>query len=326
MEEKTNTMESDQIAVQFGGNFSLKLQLVAPYFSRSYGLLINYKEGENEDAVKYELMVSYVKTIPEVARIFKIERTSMVYINDVAPNTTIDELSYQAGQVFYPLSVAVDFDGAYLEVHNREEIIERWPSHKRKLQEYFKGEAVERYLKLMEEVIYDEWSLNECFRKDLFISSYFCSIYKPYTSDLVVKGDLYFPVTGEGAGMSFETEQYTEPYLNDSGEIILRHKGTVKDERPMPEIEEGEALTGDYTARYLLSAQTKSIQSIVATWNPGGPVKQSVELLLFRTGEAEEQGSLNTDPHKAGNLVFLDGPEQRSESGISKMFNTLFGK
>lgn len=319
-------MEGDQIAVQFGGNFSLKLQLAAPYFSRSYGLLINYKDGENEDAVKYELMVTYVKTIPEVARIFKIERTSMVYINDVAPNTTIDELSYQAGQVFYPLSIAVDFDGAYQEVHNREEIIERWPSHKRKLQEYFKGEPVERYLKLMEEVIYDEWSLNECFRKDLFISSYFCPIYKPYTSDLAVKGDLFFPVAAEGAGMSFETEQSAEPYLNDSGEIILRHKGAVKDERSVQEMEEGPELTGDYTARYSLSAQTKSIQSIVATWNSGGPAKQSVELLLFRTGAIEEQENQHSDPYKAGNLVFLDGPEQRAESGLSKMFNTLFGK
>lgn len=325
--------------VAFTDQFYLKLQLKPPDFSRTYGVMIIFTTETIETSLKYEVMVSYVKTITETTRIFKIERVSSVYVNDIVPDTTADELAYEVGKVFYPLMIEVGFDGKFQAVHNYKEILGRWPAVKDNVLSYFTGEETGNYLKLMEETLYDESEINECFRNDLFISSYFNSIYKSYTKAYQIEEEMSFPVAVRTRSVEFLTTQRVDQDLNDYDAIEIHHEGILSDERtavdinnqldfPLSRMENPDidTLKGTYKAKYILDQHTKSVEFIIASWHLPGTKTESTEVRIFRIDTQASKESVNA-ALEGNNLVYLDGNSAtKNKTGISGFFESLFGK
>ncbi|WP_158799344.1 hypothetical protein [Pedobacter sp. L105] len=71
--------------VKFTDHHHLKLALKSPDFTRSYGVLYRYVIDKKEQTVKFNLDISYIKTIIGQERIFKLDRTTPVFINDKEP-------------------------------------------------------------------------------------------------------------------------------------------------------------------------------------------------------------------------------------------------
>ncbi|CAM4074475.1 hypothetical protein SAMN06265348_102293 [Pedobacter westerhofensis] len=326
--------------VDFTDQFYLKLQLKPPHFSRSYGVLYTFTEGDKTHTIKYNLDVTYVKTIIDRARIFKLERTTPVYVNDIEPDLLVDELAYECGKIFYPLMIEVDFDGKFLSVLNHSEITTRWKEKKIAVSEYFKGELTEKYIQLMDSAIATPEQVTEIFANDLFISVYFSSVYKSYTSQYAIKRNTTFPILGQAAAVLFEVAETIDQDLNEADKIEIIHQGTIIDERSNRDLKEessyplskyayeGEiGATGNYYALYRLDAETKAIFSIVADYvldtEPTQKTQVKVFELIEKVVEKEDVKQENNGPAE---MFIIDGRHEKKESKLGGIFNFLLGK
>ncbi|SHH07240.1 hypothetical protein [Pedobacter caeni] len=309
MEEEITSGEITRTPAKFAGNFSVLLQLKPPHFSRDYEVMIVFSEGMNELNLKYQLKVTYVKTL-EKARIFRLERLSPVYINEDLPDVLLDQLALETAQVFYPLLLEVDFDGKFLSVHNHQEIVGRWPELKEKVKEYFVGPVTERYLDLMEKGILDQDTVSERFKNDLFIRTYFAAIYKSYGVDYRLEEQVFFPMNEEPDPPSFLCRQEVDPYLNVDGDLEIHHHGNLE----LADFE------GDYKADYVLDAGTRSIERIHACWNLKKEQLKSTDIMVFRTDPKAPVQEEAAENQHLSSLVYLDGEVKQKRGILGSLF------
>lgn len=306
------------------------LKLRPPHFSRSYGVLISFTTAGQVTTVKYELMVTYIKTlVEEEVRVFSLERLSPVYINDLEPESTIDQLAFETGQVFYPLQVKVGFDGAFIGIFNHDEIKKRWIKTKEEVMDYFTGEETEKYLTQTEQMINDGFALDICFQNDWFINTFFAPIYKSYSAEREIKSIRHFSLSPNDTPESFNVIEKIDPFLNHYNAIEIHHKGKI-DRTELNLLEDGEngegdSVEADYEADIVLQKDTKSIESIVANWNWNDGQQKSIGLRIFNMfDEPKDVDGIND---KVGNnLMFLDKTESGNGSGFGHFFKSIFKK
>ncbi|KIO76399.1 hypothetical protein TH53_15120 [Pedobacter lusitanus] len=332
MENKTVSILPDK-RVSFAPNHAVLLQLVPPFFKRVYGLREVFSSDGLETVLKYEISITYKKTIAQNLRIFEIERVSPLYINDCLPETVAEQLALQTGSVFYPLQIHADFSGSYVSVANIEIIQQRWKTVKESILEYFTGEETENYLTQMEKVINDEDRIDNAIRKDLVIRTFFAGLYKSYQQDLELTEDLYFPLVGDSSPLAFSVRQTVNPLYNDSDQLEIRHEGVSIDERSAADLirqddfatmrYENEAIPkveASYKARYALNAVTKSIEALEVYWEINLQLTESVSISMYELSDADRQSE-----ELLANASVTKEKEDSSPGGFSKFMKTLFG-
>lgn len=321
--------------VTFNPNYSLLLTLAPQNFKKSYGFVLTIKEGDTENSIKYEADITYVKTIPDYARLFKIERTTKVYLNDTDPDLLMDQLAAEAGTALYPVVLEVDFDGKFLGINNHQEIKDRWQERKQQILEYFVGDIAAQYCKLMDNTIDSLPQLSWAYRKDMLIGSYFTPIYKSYGSLLRTEDEMKFMLAGNAAPIAYQVTTEVRKNLHDMGLVELVQAGVVTDERSIRDIEEersfpfrrmtdGEAkpVTGKYAARYLLHPNSNAIRSINAEWELDLTQKRVITVSMHQINADDKVDQL-TKGQDQPSLVFLDRDENRGF--FSNIFKSLFG-
>ncbi len=306
------------------------LKLRPPHFSRSYGVLISFTTAGEVTTMKYEMMVTYVKTlVDEQVRIFSLERLSPVYINDLAPESTVDQLAYETGKVFYPLLVQVGFDGAFIGIFNHDEIKKRWVETKEKVMEYFTGEETEKYLAQTELMINDGFALDICFRNDWFINTFFAPIYKSYGEAREVKNVRRFALSPNATPEHFDVIENIDPFLNHYNAIEIHHKGKIDrtELNLFSDGEDGEGIPVEaiYEADIVLQKETKSIDAIIANWSWSDGQQKSITLRVFNMFD-EPIDADGINDNLGNNLMFLDKTESRNGSGFGYFFKSIFKK
>ncbi|MDN5287975.1 MAG: hypothetical protein JWR38_4249 [Mucilaginibacter sp.] len=318
----------------FSDKFSLLLELVPPNFSKSYGYLLTIKNAAQENTIKYEVDIAYVKTIPEKARLFSINKSSKTYLNDTEPDLLVDKMANEAGSVLYPLIIEVDFNGRFLTVHNYKEILERWKTKRVEIKNYYTGDQAEKYCELMDQTITSENLLNWSVQKDFLIATYFTAIYKSYTPSLKIEEEAAYPLVGKSLPVTFSIIQQVQEYLNDLDAIELHHAGVAIDERSINDIEqeqnfalsksidpESKPVDGKYTARYMLHAQTKAIRSIDAEWILNK--EQIIRVSLHET-VVDAEVLLATNNNYPTSIIILDKEHERPNI-LGNIWKSLFG-
>jgi hypothetical protein len=336
MEEVLENRQPDKQII-FDDNFSLLLRPPAANFKKSYGYLLTIKNGEQESTLKYEVDITYLKSIPEVGRLFKIERTSKVYVDNMEPDLLIDKLANETGAALYPLVIETDFNGEFLKIHNYKEIEERWQLVKAKLREYFTGEISENYYKLMDKTIASESLLDQSIRNDMLISTYFTRIYKSYTSNHKTEEETAYPLAGKAIPVRFNVTQQVQNHLNDLGSITLQCEGTAIDERSIMDIEQersfpynesinlaSQPVEGLYNCRYTLHAQTRFIWSINAQWTLNLNNQRIVTVKIHETVKDIESVSKNNILPYDTNIIFID-KDDRHGNIFKSVWKSLFG-
>ena len=320
--------------VIFSDKFSLLLALEPTDFNKNYGYLLTIKNADQEDTIKYGVDIAYIKTIPEKARLFSINKSSKTYLNDTEPDLLVDKLANEAGAVLYPLIIEVDFYGAFLTVHNYKEILERWKTKRTEIKNYYTGDEAEKYCELMDQTITSENLLNWAIQKDFLIATYFTSIYKSYTPSLKTEEEAAYPLAGSSLPVTFSITQQVQEYLNDLDAIELRHAGVAVDERSINDIEQeqnfalsksidpkSKPVDGKYTARYMLHAQTKAIRSIDAEWilNNEQIIRVSLHETVMDTG-----GLVPVNNNSPTSIIILDKEHERPKM-FGNIWKSLFG-
>jgi len=322
--------------VEMSGNHSLKLMLKAPDFTRSYGVLQTFEKEGMSDTVKYNVDVTFVRTIINRSRIFRVDRSSEVYINDSPPDLLADQLAHECGKIFYPLLAEVGFDGRFLAVYNQADILERWKMRRPELEEYFKGELTKRYMDLMERVLVDPEAVSDVFRNDLFCQVYFASLFKSYSAAQALEEQLQFALCGRAPGLIFTVARAVMPELTAVGKIEVLHTGKSSDERSITDIEEEqrfalevmtnpsvEVVKASYNARYILDPETKAIHSAVADWTLEMKSPERTELKLFELEKPVEIDPETAEERSPG-MVFIDGKKEKTDKKITDIFNFLW--
>ena len=322
--------------VPFDGNYSLFLKLNPQSFKTSYGYVLTIKNGTTENSIKYEVEISYLKTIPEKARLFKIERTSKVYLNNTEPDLLIDKLANEAGTALYPMVVEINFDGKFLSIHNYEEIKSRWEIKRIEITDYFTGELAEKYCGMMDKTMSSLPLLNQSIQKDIMICTYFYPLYKSYANTLKVDEELAYPLAGSAAPVLFNATQTVNKHLNNMGAVEILHDGLAIDERSMEDIQRGnnfhferindpelKPVTGKYTARYLLHPGSNIIRSINAEWILDLKEKQTYTVSMHEIASAKGNSLQKEYSPQETNLVFIDRDDNKGL--FSGIWKSLFG-
>lgn len=335
MQNEPTHQPEPQSKVVFDNDYSLKLHLKAPHFTRSYGVLQTFSSGSSSDTVKYNLDITFVRTIINRSRIFRIERTTEMFVNDSPPDLLADLLAYECGKVFYPLLVEVDFDGKFLAVYNHEEIKARWSTMQLEIKEYFLGEETDKYLVIMTKAILEQEAVDDIFRNDLFCMIFFSSIFKSYGPTYHMEEKLSFPITGSTAAVVFKTTQQVNPLFTDRNTIEIIHSGIVIDERSASDLMQEHrfpiermthpdtlAVTGSYTARYILESGTRAVHSIVANWILDLEETQHTEIKIFELIKQKDREV--PDIQQPSGMVFLDGNHAKKEGKLTDIFSFLW--
>lgn len=292
----------------------------AKEFYNNYAVLISLIEDNKQTQVKFTTSIKYITTLENGNRVFEINRTSILYINDIVPDNTIDELAYECGTVYYPLQVELGENGKILSIYNYGEIVDRWQIKKGNLSSYFKGEVVEQYIQLTDETIQSKIDLTDCFTKDLFFDIYFSSIYKIYITGEAFKTDKYFPLIGKSLPIKFSCIEVLGEYLNAYGALELTHSGELSDERCVLDLEEEldypvnkllnnslEKAKGSYDALYILNDSAGDVETIIANWKLDLDVKKEIEIKVYKIENNFVQDNITAENQKPiANKGFFD--------------------
>jgi hypothetical protein len=288
--------EVDVVKAKLKKEYTLYLANAKEFYNH-YGVLISFIEDDKKTQVKFTSTIKYLTTLENENRVFEVDRTSAVYINDIEPDNTLDELAHECGSVYYPLQLEIGVTGKILSIYNYAEIIDRWQKKKQKLKEYFQGEIVEQYIQLMNETIQSENELTDCITKDLFFDVYFSSIYKMYTTGIAFKTDNYFPLIGKSFPIKFSCIEVLGEYVNDYGAIELSHSGVLSDDRCILDLEEEldypvnnmlntntiiEKAKGAYDGLYILNHNSGEIETIIANWKIDLTIKKEIEIKVYK--------------------------------------------
>lgn len=318
--------------VQFDSNHSILLKLIPPHFNRRYGVRQIFGLDGEETVLKYELEITYRKTVENQLRMFELARASEIYINDMLPDTVAEELAAEAGKVFYPLIVLVDFTGRVAAVSNIEEIQLRWKTVKQNLMEKFSGEELMRYLHATEQTLNSPLKIDQVMRKDLVLDGFFAGIYRSYQEEATERL-IAFPLIGQSAAVGFMVKESVNQLLNVDGQIEIVREGVLHDERsaqdlireddfPLSEEEQGEFIPpkGQYEARYALNAVTKSIEAMELSWKLQLQQEEYFSITMYEISGADRI----TEEQMKGNLEKKE-PEAASSTRISGFIKSIFG-
>lgn len=283
-------------------------------------------KGEETTYIRYNFTVDFLRNKSDMSLFGRINRISPVFINDKEPDLVVDELAYETGKVFYPLSILLSEEGKFIRVSNYEEVVERWTKQRAKIADYFVGEIVDKYLLLADETIYSQDKLNRVFRRDIFMSVFFFPVYQYYnTLKSGKESECYFPLAGKSTPVKFRIEEILNEFLTDNHSIEISHSGYSIDKRSFHEIEwnydeagrNSRAADIKYFARYNLEMRTKLIQTIETRWDFLTDIPYTIEVKVV---------PLNGIPNKESLIVEIEEESHKETGFFQNLWDVIRGK
>ncbi|PST83471.1 hypothetical protein C7T94_12985 [Pedobacter yulinensis] len=308
-------MEAENKPVLLDGGNVLRLKW-PPGQSLRYGVRLTFEEETATNEVKYEVQVTRLEPGEDHLARFEVRRIGEVFVNETLPDLVADQLAYEAGKVFYPLTIAVSRNGAFEAVCNHQEIVSRWPAIRERIQEAYEGELTGSYLERMEKLLADQASVQTALlRNDWFLQSFFSPIYKKYDMNNTGEQLFSFPLTRGFDVLGYQTAEQLEKLPNSFGAIELLHEGQLL--ALEPDLLHVQPPEGSYQARYVLHPRHRHIISLAAdhSYLQGRITIAKVRInLLPEPGSAfdEDFGSDLAADSTGSNLLVIDGPRRKS--------------
>lgn len=291
----------------------------------NYGCSVFFDDGKSQNEIRYKLDISFIGNVENEVRSFRIQRDSEIYINDIKPEAFIDTLAFEVSECLYPLEIRTTKDGKLNTILNFEEIISRWEITKKRIQEDYKGDLTEKYIKATEKSLQSEEILLQKISKDWLIHLYFNSLYKFYSEDLYIDTKIEFPVINNIKPLEYQVKSKIQ-LDKDTEDIRLDIKGTIDDERSALDIEQKldypyykeqnkneKSLKGTCNLIYLFEGNTGIIEAIEAEFNTKLSPPKKILVKLFLLKKLDNNTNFSIENEK----------ENESKDGFwSKLFKT----
>lgn len=257
--------------VKFGRGNRLVFQPENSFYK--YGVVISFETGDHKNELKYETSVRWLKYENKL-HFFEINRTSNLYLNQEEVNEIADTLAYKTSKVLYPLQVSVDEYGKFNEVENTESFKERWDSVKEEVYKEFEGEIVDEYCRKIEEIIYEEETINLYLRNDYFLRTIFLGIYQSFGETFQLEIEKSFPIINNPIEPKYKVHIETDPVKDEYDLINIVGEGKLNDERSVSDLISGYPFSmiiaddpvmneeGNFRIQYDLNGQTLLPESL----------------------------------------------------------------
>jgi ribosomal protein L6P/L9E len=293
--------------------------------SGKFGVVCTVVNGANEHTLKYEMSLNWLSTDDNGYSFYKIDRLSKIYIDDIEADSIANELAEKTSSILYPLIVVVDNEGEFVDVHNFQEIKERWENRLPEILEAYQGEEVERYLALFAENLKSKETLNLSLSYDWFIRSFFNGIHTGYTSKLSFEGHAHFPFLAKNDDLKFSAEYKIDEYLDEDNLINIEIKGELDEDRTKTDFEyeldlpisssSDQKAVGSYRARYFLNPNDYTIETLFIECAIDLEVPQKFTVMIT---DLDAKANLVTGSRES---LLMD--EVKKEDSFFKMFGDI---
>ncbi len=286
-----------------------------------YGCMITFEEKQKKQELRYKLDIKYIGKSEANHNLFRLERSTAVYINDKLPDTSTEELAAQISQVIYPLELETKANGAFYRVVNFEAIQSRWQQVKTDVKSYYKGDVVDKYIALHDAPLTYPDVFNAKIAQDWFIHVFFSKLYLNYTARLSFESKEGYYVAGHAGKVNYDTVKTIED--NPSGPShFVTIKGAINDERCALDLEQ--ELTFPYYASNFpdeKQPQLKGSCDIMYAIHKETGVVTGIEGIFdtqFMSPKKVTVKMFALDPLKEKNTVFIE--EGQKEQGFWARF------
>ncbi|MEO8239223.1 MAG: peptidoglycan-binding protein LysM [Flavobacterium sp.] len=290
------------------------------------------ENGDEKHTIKEEIGVKWLATDKNGYSFFEIKKLSKVYINDYEADLIADQLAEKIGHVFYPLTVIVNKKGKWIDIHNYDQIQERWEKIKTEILQEYEGELIEECLAIYDLQIANKSAIINALSSDWFIRAFFNGINIEYKEDLVFENQVNFPISRKTSYVKFQVEQKIEPYLDAYNLITVTQKGILADTRTKEDFEgdadfpydtllneNPEKAEGTYRAVYYLNPANYCVESLFLECTIALSVPQKVTVQISNLADTRE-----IRPRSAVNLFVKE--EKKEESLFKGVLRHLRGK
>ena len=137
---------------------------------------------------------------------------------------TANKLSKEKEKPFEIMVFIVSKNGEIIGINNHPDIIERWEVAKKKLKIEYTGKEFEKYMDIMDSVIYNREVFLSKIKQDIFISQFFFPIYEEAFTGFVKKNREKIKFFDINYDIAMLLEIYDEGYPNEDGHLILHKK------------------------------------------------------------------------------------------------------
>ncbi|PKB18732.1 LysM peptidoglycan-binding domain-containing protein [Flavobacterium sp. 5] len=262
-----------------------RLPFLPERINENYKIQYTSEVGDEIDITEMKISVKWLAVDNNRYHLFEIDRASEIYINGKAPDTMMSELALKAAEVLYPLKIVVNEYGKWIDIHNYNEIENRWGRIKREILDYYEGEVAEAYIEHTENALENSETLLASISSDYFLRVFFNGIHLGYTSDYSFKNEISFPLEKEEESM-FKVQQKIAQHLDDSDLIKVEQKGDYID--LSDGIQYGYApWKGNYNAAFFLNSDSYCIEKInlECSIEYDEPLKITVHIELLQEDE-----------------------------------------
>lgn len=272
------------------------------------------EKDDSKIEIRYKLLIRFIRQQTETSALLLIDRLSDVYINDLQPSRSFDQLAYETGKVFYPLVIEMDTENNWLDIRNYKQIITKWKEISGQVRLCFSGEEVDRYLEMMDEIIADKEKIKRILENDL--PMHFClkTIYHPYKRWFETENVINFPV-GDYSLVPFQVKHVLHKNIGESGidEVIqtgyeIRQNDRIFEQMGIEEVD------NTYKAKFILDSKTQWIKEAEAEWDFKFPIQKKIKIILFPLRQQPSKDEIN--------YIIDDDCKPYKKS----IFSILFGK
>ncbi len=261
---------NNKISWGYQKSFPIKKNL---YISKKHGISIQIHNGNKSTNIKYEISTEW-QTLDEKYTA-RVERISPVYINNLLPDLMITRLSVDVFNIINPFIFELNKNGQIVDIHNFEEIQQRWENNKNELNKKRQGEVFEKYLRLFSHTLSRKSLFLNKISNDWALYTLFFGIYQIYGSQFSLERIIHFPFIQNAKGIQYNVIQQISEFLNNDRMIKITVDGKVTDTRNIKDFEYGQdetvmtdspKLAGVCNAVYIVNPQTNIPETIRAEY------------------------------------------------------------
>lgn len=221
--------------VVFNDGFG-KLSLNYSQGENTYGVLYTIENGKQISTLKHEIKVIWLAQ-DRGYHFYRIIRDDAIFINDTIAHTMGETIAQQAAQVLYPLTIVVNQNGNWVDIHNFKEIEERWRKAKNQIRKYNKGIFVEKYFAIQDKNLENSDTLYLTINKDWFLNALFNGIHIQYPATLAGSRTIEFLFIAKSDPIDYNVEQKLDSHLDTDNLIVVDINGELDDSRSKTDFE-----------------------------------------------------------------------------------------
>lgn len=193
-------------------------------FRKKYKVEIIIEENPEERTwLSYEVSVENLEILPS-GNYLCYFTTGNFLINRKEPDLVMEQLANKCRKPFEIMVFIVSKSGEILEINNHPDIIERWEVVKKRLKIEYAGKEFEKYVSVMDTVIYNREVFLSKIKQDIFISQFFFPIYEETFTGFVKKNREKIKFFNINYDIDMLLEIEDEGYPNEDGHLILHKK------------------------------------------------------------------------------------------------------